>query len=369
MRIAYVISSVEGGGAAMPVPAIAAVLRDLGAEVFVLALTGRDRRALAAILRAGFNVEVRPNGERDHLRAFRWLDRAIATIEPDIIWTSLTRATLLGQLVGARRRIPVVSWQHAAFLRPANRRMLRFMRNRTALWIADSQAVNAFAQSELRVSELNLMTWPLFAADPDAIQAPPWQPGQLIRIGSLGRLHPVKGYDILIEALALVRELNPDAFHSIHVSIAGEGGDRRRLVALARQAEVENLTFMGFCAEPSHFLAGLDLYVQPSRSEGFCVAAHEAMQAGIPVIASAVGEIANSLVSGETGISVPPGDSRALALAILRCVSAPEDLKAMGEAGRRRLLSRFNEAEFRAGAERIVRRLERLSLATRPISP
>ena len=199
----------------MPVPSIAESLRDLGAEVFILALTGRDQRALPAILRAGFNVEVRPGGEWDHLKAFGWLDRAITSIGPDIIWTSLTRATLLGQLVGTRRRIPVVSWQHAAFLRPVNRRMLRFMRNRTALWVADSQAVNAFAQRELRVSELNLMTWPLFAADPDASQAPPWQHGQLIHVGSLGRLHPVKGYDTLIEALKLVRELDPELFHSM----------------------------------------------------------------------------------------------------------------------------------------------------------
>jgi len=239
------------------------------------------------------------------------------------------------------------------------------MRNRSALWIADSQAVNEFTRNELSVREENVTTWPLFAADPDAKQALPWRSGQEVHLGSLGRLHPVKGYDTLIEALALARELDPAVFRSTKVSIAGEGDDRGRLVDLAERSGLENLAFKGFCAEPREFLASLHLYVQPSRSEGFCVAAHEAMQAGLPVVASAVGEIANSLVSGETGIAVPPGNSRALALAILRCASAPENLKRMGEAGRNRLLTRFSEAEFRRGAKEIVERLERLSLAAR----
>jgi glycosyltransferase involved in cell wall biosynthesis len=364
LKIAYVINSIEGGGAAMPVPAIARAISEVGAEMHILALTGRDRRALPAMLAAGIDVHVRPDGEGDHFSALRWLNRAVGFLKPDIIWTSLTRATLLGQLVGAHRRIPVVSWQHAAFLRPANKRLLRFARSRSAFWIADSCAVNEFTQRQLGVSADKVVTWPLFAADPDAPQAPAWRPGQKVRVGSLGRLHPVKGYDVLIRALAKLSVSAPDDSPEIEVVICGEGGDRSRLTDLARETGVSILSLSGFCAEPRQFLAGLHLYVQPSKSEGFCVAAHEAMQAGVPVIASTVGELARSVKSGQTGLLVPPGDPAALADAIQSCVSRPETLKTMGDAGRARLLSCFSDTEFRRGAGEIVGRLEQLSRAS-----
>ena len=100
MRIAYVINSVEGGGAASPVPAVLGVLRDGGASVAVFALTPRDRRGEAAMQAAGIDVHVRDGGEGDHLAALRWLDDRLAAWAPTHLWTSLTRATLLGQLVG-----------------------------------------------------------------------------------------------------------------------------------------------------------------------------------------------------------------------------------------------------------------------------
>ena len=100
MRIAYVINSVEGGGAALPVPAVARVLASQGATVQVFVLTRRDGRSLPAIEAAGLPVQVREGGETDHLDALRWLDRRVSAWGPDLIWTSLTRATLLGQLVG-----------------------------------------------------------------------------------------------------------------------------------------------------------------------------------------------------------------------------------------------------------------------------
>lgn len=70
-RVAYVINSLEGGGAALPVPAILDVLRGAGAQVRVLALTRRDGRALPAMQAAGLDVLIRDGGERDHLAAAR----------------------------------------------------------------------------------------------------------------------------------------------------------------------------------------------------------------------------------------------------------------------------------------------------------
>ena len=71
MRIAYVINSVEGGGAASPVPDIADVIHGTGAKIRIFALTRRDGRALDAIAKAGIDVVVRNGGLKDHVAAFR----------------------------------------------------------------------------------------------------------------------------------------------------------------------------------------------------------------------------------------------------------------------------------------------------------
>ena len=225
-------------------------------------------------------MSVRDGGETDHGAALRWLNREVAVMRPTHLWTSLTRATLLGQLVGLRRRLPVVSWQHAAYLKPGNRRLLRAMQPLSKLWIGDSDAVTRLTAERLKVPPERLMQWPIFRADPDAPRAMPWRPGEPVRIGSLGRLHPVKGYDVLLEALALL----PADVARYQATIAGDGADREALEEQARALGLTGVRFTGYADDPSAYLAGLHLYVQPSRSEGLCVAAHEAMQAGLPVV-------------------------------------------------------------------------------------
>lgn len=360
MKIAYIINSTEGGGAAFPVPSIAKALRDCGASIEVFALTRRDGRALPAMIASGLSPSVRDGGETDHLRALAWLDRTVAGFQPDIIWTSLTRATLLGQLVGLRRRIPVVSWQHKAYLRPANRLLLRSMRRLSALWVADSSSVATFTMRELLVSPARLVTWPIFAADASAPQAQPWRPGEVLRIASLGRLHEHKGYDILIAALARLRSA-VDPLPPFEVTIAGAGDDREELLAQAAAAGLTNLSFIGFVEDTRSFLASQHLYLQPSRSEGFCVAAHEAMQAGLPVLASRVGEMANSIQPGVTGALVPPGDAGALAAALADCLASPANLHSTGIAGRERLLAQFGAGRFHEVAAEIYGRIRNFS--------
>ena len=354
-RIAYVINSLEGGGAALPVPAIAQVLRDAGADVRVFALIERDGRALPPITQAGLDPVIRTGGTGDHLSAALWLRREVQGWGATHLWTSLSRATILGLIVGPLLGLPVIAWQHNAFLNPWNRRLLRLLQKRAALWVADSRSVAALTEHRLGVRSERLETWPIYFADPEMPEARPWTPGEPLRLGSLGRLHPAKGYDVLIAALATLRASGFEPPVPIEIAVAGDGAEGERLKAQAAEAGVIGLTLAGYTAQPREFLAGQHLYLQPSRAEGFCIAAHEALTAGLPVIGARVGEMPHSIVPGETGWLVDPGDMNSLAGALREALSAPGAFAAMGSAARTSMFARFSKEQFAATGERIWR--------------
>jgi glycosyltransferase involved in cell wall biosynthesis len=89
-------------------------------------------------------------------------------------------------------------------------------------------------------------------------------------------------------------------------------------------------------------LRASDLFVHPSREEGFSNAILEAMAAGLPVVACDVGGNPEAVTDGETGRMVPSRDAAAFASAIAEFLADPEKRKAMGEAGRRRAIERFS---------------------------
>ncbi|MFS3137505.1 glycosyltransferase [Gluconacetobacter sacchari] len=357
MRIAYIINSVEGGGAAFPVPDITNVLRRAGHEVAIFALQRRDGRALPALQAAGLAVDIHPGAQRGHLGTLRWLDRRMTEWRPDLLWTSLTRATVLGQLVGLIRRIPVVSWQHSAGLSPANTRLLRGLRSLSRVWVADSTCVLHVMRDRLHIPADRAALWPIFRADPGCPAARPWQPGETVRLGSLGRLHPVKGYDILCQALALLK--TDPTLPSFQVTIAGEGDARPQIERLIREHGLTTLRLAGFTSAATAFLSTQHGYIQPSRHEGLCIGVHQAMQAGLAPIASAVGEIPYTIQDGISGLLVPPADPPALAEALASALRQPQALSTMGQAARTRVLDLFAPQRFDAAGLAILDRLTR----------
>lgn len=356
MRIAYVINSLEGGGAAFPVPAVTQVFREAGHEVAIFALTRRDGLAEAPMRDAGLEVFTCPADRTQHAQAFLWLLRTLRAWQPTHLWTSLTRATLFGQQAGRFLRVPVASWQHSARLKPANRFLLRATRNRTCLWVGDSRFVTDLTRKSLSIPPDRLACWPIFCARSTARQAHPWTPGTPVRIGTLGRLHAVKGYAALLEAVA---HLPRDSTPPFELIIAGEGAERETLERLiAQYGLADRVSLPGFVADTSAFLESLHLYVQPSRWEGFCIAAHEAMLAGLPVIGSKVGEMTYSIEDGVTGWHVPPDTPYALSAALAVALRRASQLEAMGQQARARVLDRYGEERFRETGLSLLKRLE-----------
>jgi glycosyltransferase involved in cell wall biosynthesis len=169
-------------------------------------------------------------------------------------------------------------------------------------------------------------------------------PGALV-IGSLGRLHWVKGYEYLVRALPAVLKELPEA----HVVIAGTGPLEAELRELVRGLGLDQqVRFLGFISEVRQLLEASDLYVQCSVSEGLGLAVIEAQGIGLPVVVSRVGGMPETVAEDETGLVVPPNDPHELARAIVRLGTDPDLRKAMGERAHARVHELFTR-------ERMVR--------------
>lgn len=163
-----------------------------------------------------------------------------------------------------------------------------------------------------------------------------------LAIGSVGHFAPLKGYEDLIAAVPPVLEQIPRA----RFRIAGEAlypayRDYKLRVEelIERKGLKEKVILTGFREDLPAFLSALDLFVLPSRSEGFGRANLEAMAAGLPVVSTTAGGISEVVKNGETGLLVPPGDPAALAAAITRLAEDESLRKKFGESGRRRAAS------------------------------
>jgi glycosyltransferase involved in cell wall biosynthesis len=153
-------------------------------------------------------------------------------------------------------------------------------------------------------------------------------------VGTIGRLEPQKGVDVLIRALAEVEDVD--------LLVVGDGSERGRLEDLAREVGVsDRIEWKGWSNDPRSYLPSLDVFVLPSRNEGFPLAVLEALLAGIAVIASDVGSIAEAVRHRETGLLVPPEDHGALAAAMRHLLADEAFGRELGEKGRRLVLDHF----------------------------
>lgn len=366
MRILYLINGLNGGGAAFPVPELIATAQRHGDTVNVVALMPQDRRATERFDRAGLAWTLIGSGPTDLLPSFAKLLALLREERPDFIWTSLTRACVYGQIAGRLLGIPVLSWQHNAFLLRGNRLLLRITGRWAARWVADSEAVAAFTQETLGVAPALIDIWPIFRARDDAPQAVACAVAGRFRIGSLGRLHPNKRYEDLIDAAAWLRDQHPAAAQRLEILIGGEGPEAAALAARIARLGLDNVRLLGFIEQPVEFLAGLHGYVQPSHHEGMCIAAHEAMQAALPVVATPVGELRRSVVDGQTGFVVPVGDPPALAKALLALADDRTRAVQMGQASRARVIERFGAAAFDRSGYAVLDKMAAIVAAKQP---
>jgi glycosyltransferase involved in cell wall biosynthesis len=157
----------------------------------------------------------------------------------------------------------------------------------------------------------------------------------------VARLQPEKGIDELLEATAALN----DRVSGLAVVVAGEGPERGRLEAAARERALErSFLLLGHRPDIGRVLASADAFCLPSRHEGLPLSLLEGMRAGLPCVATAVGGIPGLVEDGVSGLLVPPRDPAVLAAAIERVLTDADLAARLGEEARRVVETRHSPA-------------------------
>ena len=284
-------------------------------------------------------------------RAFARLVRLIRRLRPSILHTHLVHADFHGLAAGRLARVPVlVSSKHG----------FNPFRSSQAFARAD-RAVGSLADEHIAISRglaRYLATEEGFAEESFTVihygiepgPEPASYGGDAPRLLCVGRLIPIKGHAVLLQALAQARRVVRD----LTLDIAGSGPLEADLRAQAESLGLNGaVRFLGrVTAVPYDESA---IVVVPSLGEGFGMVALEAMERGRPVIASDVGGLPEIVADGETGVVVPSADPQALAWAIAELAADLPRAAALGEAGRRRALAEFRQERCTERHEELYR--------------
>ena len=187
-----------------------------------------------------------------------------------------------------------------------------------------------------------------------------WTPGERaetsgpLRVITAGRLHPSKGHDDLIRAVATLRRAGRD----VTLRLAGNGPQRAELDALAAELGVADaVTFLGSLGEDDLMaeLRASDVFAGASHREPLGVVFMEAMSLGLATVATDAGGVPEIITSGQDGLLVPPKNPDALAEVLTKLADDPALRRRLGEAGRASIAANFDS---RIGARTLYERLD-----------
>lgn len=175
-----------------------------------------------------------------------------------------------------------------------------------------------------------------YAGRRPASTIPGLEPDGRLIVGTLAGLRPVKNLRRLVRAVAPLRD-------RLRLVIVGEGEEREAILAEARSRGMDDLLMPGFLPDPQHYVGAFDIFALSSDSEQFPISLVEAMAAGLPVVATDVGDIAAMVSTANRCCIVPADDIDAFRRALGRLAGDAELRVEIGEANRMRALKCFDE--------------------------
>lgn len=282
---------------------------------------------------------------RNNIKRVRTLRRTIKEIRPEVLISFIDKDNARAVLATRGLGVPIIIGE----VTDPSRRSLgwfwegirNFTYPRADLIVFQSQAVLNWFPPAVRARGVVI---------PNPVPLPPLPPPEhpresaTMRAVALGRLSPVKGFDVLVDAFAGAAAKVP----TWRLDVWGEGSERKSLEQrVSALGMTEQIQFRGLTDRPFDILRGADLFVMSSHTEGFPNALVEAMACGLPVISTRFGGAVNDIIQdGENGLLVPPGDPGALAAAMVQLMNAPDE--------RARLGGRASEVVERYSTKRVI---------------
>ena len=352
MRIAFVVTRANPiGGVQIHIRDLAVRMRAQGHAPTII--TGGDGPLIDVLREAGIpvillkhlTVPIRPLSD---LRALREIRAALLEVRPEIIAVHSSKAGILGRIVGRSLDIPTVLTAHGwnftpgiSFLPAAAYRQIERLAGPLASRIItvsefDRQlAIDAGITSPDRIVAV-------YNGIPDvaaSLRADPSRtPPRLIMVARFGAQ---KDHRTLLRALGGLREL------AWELDLVGDGELMPEMEGLAASLGLKRrIRFLGQRLDVQELLAGAQVSVLATNWEGFPLSILEAMRAGLPVVATAVAGVAESVREGENGYLVPRGDADALRDRVGRLLRDPELRRRQGATGRAQYESRFTLDTF-----------------------
>jgi glycosyltransferase involved in cell wall biosynthesis len=298
-------------------------------------------------------------GPRRYLAETRRVGDALREHAVELVHTHVYHGDFVGYFAARRARLPVVATLHGyaggdlrgRFYEWLDRRLLA--RFDAVLCVSEAQRAlmrrSGCAEERLALVPNGHVSGPLLPRA-EARARLGLSPAQ-VAIGWVGRLSVEKGADLFVETLA---QLGPGGALGV---VIGEGTERQRVEAHARSLGLgeDRLRFAGLRGDAPSLLAAFDAVVISSRTEGLPVVLLEAIAAGTPVAAFAVGGVPD-LLDAASGWLAPPGDVGALARALRSLLEDPREAQARAREAGRILANRFGVERWLARVDAVYAR-------------
>ncbi|HHW34046.1 MAG TPA: glycosyltransferase [Paracoccus solventivorans] len=351
----HVLGSLDFGGVESQMRIVA---QHADASTYSHAFCAIARGGAAADQMRTMGAQVDVLGQRvtiPSLAATRALYRHIRLLRPSVVHLHGAEANFHGVIAARLARVPVVVAEEIGVPDHSRkaRAIFRQVYRRCDRVIAVSQAVanRIMEMGEAGPDQIEVVHNPFTVQE---FHPPAPRDGPLL-LGFVGRLEAVKNPLCAVEAVAILRRNGIDA----SLVIVGDGSQRPLLEQRIRELDLTGrVTLAGFQSRPFELLRGFHFYLQPSVAEGFGLAICEAMSAGIPVIASAVGGAPEIVTHGHTGWLLDRPEPAALA-ELIREATTPDapDPQTMARAARDHVLTHFSPAIYMQACDRLYDRL------------
>jgi len=339
MRILQINSARSIGGGERHVIDLSDELTARGHEVFVAVVPGSPVRAAFRNVPAENIVDVPLRNALDVGSIARIASLARGK-KIDLMNVHFAKDYPVVSAAATISKVPYVITRHVLF--PMNSAHRMFLRN-TRYIIAPSNAVAESLRAQGLFPSQKIVT---IRYGLDTERFPPQLASNRdhICVGSIGNLDPVKGFDVLIRAAAIVTKEIPDAkFSIVGEDRSRDGRNKSELLKLIDELNLENtVDLAGWSDDVGQTLSGFDIFVSASRSESFGFVIAEAMLSGVPVIATET-EGAKEIISEATlGRLVPIGSAEQIANAIVDLSSHPAYREQLVQSGRDHVRENFS---------------------------